>query len=193
MQLDLPFGGIVPGAKGAVLSVLLRTGKPMTGRHIGGMVGEGHSLWAVQSALKELVAAGLVEAETYGRSTLHTLNERHVLVQHLRAMAFPINLLRDVVAGASDGADAVVLFGSVARGDAGPASDVDLAVIAPPGWEGAVTLQDAVWQELGNACDVVVFTEAEFLAKSAAEPVVADIIRDGIALVGAMPRQRLTA
>jgi hypothetical protein len=29
-----PFGGVIPGARGAVLAVLLRTGEPMTGRQM---------------------------------------------------------------------------------------------------------------------------------------------------------------
>ncbi|MDR0365717.1 MAG: nucleotidyltransferase domain-containing protein [Bifidobacteriaceae bacterium] len=193
MRFGLDFGGLIPGAKGSVLAVLLRTGKPMSGRHIGGMIGQRHSLWAVQTALKELAATGLVEAETYGNSTLHKLNEQHIWVPLLRAMASPVESLRQVVAEASAGAGSVILFGSIARGEAQPGSDVDLAVIAPAGWDGALHLQDAVWERLGNACDVLVFTESEFLAKAAFEPVVADIIRDGIPLAGAVPRLRVRA
>ena len=43
-MFSLPFSGLIPGAKGAVLSVLLRTGKPMTGRNVSAMVGAEHSL-----------------------------------------------------------------------------------------------------------------------------------------------------
>jgi len=190
---DVPFSGLIPGAKGAVLDVLLRTGKPMTGRHIAAMVGDKHSLYAVQTALRELVAIGLVDAETYGRSTLHRLNGQHALVPSLRALVSPVAILRQVVQEASQGAEAVILFGSIARGEAGPASDVDLAVLAPAGWDGALALQDAVWQRLGNNCDILVFTADEFLAKVGLEPVVGDILRDGIALVGEMPRLRKVA
>ena len=193
MLFDVPFSGLIPGAKGAVLDVLLRTGKPMTGRHIAAMVGDKHSLYAVQTALRELVAIGLVEAETYGRSTLHRLNGQHALVPSLRALVSPVAILRQVVQEASQGAEAVILFGSIARGEAGPASDVDLAVLAPAGWDGALALQDAVWQRLGNNCDILVFTADEFLAKVGLEPVVGDILRDGIALVGEMPRLRKVA
>jgi len=190
MFFNVPFSGLIPGARGAVLAVLLRTGKPMTGRNVHAMVGAGHSLWAVQEALKELVLVGLVEADAYGRSMLYRLNEGHALVPSLRAMAYPVDVLTHVVSGASDGADAVILFGSIARGESGPGSDVDLAVIAPTGWDGALALQDAVWEGLGNNCDVLVFTADEFVAKSETEPVVGDILRDGVPLVGTMPRLR---
>jgi predicted nucleotidyltransferase len=81
--------------------------------------------------------------------------------------------------------DAVLLFGSLARGEATESSDVDLAVIATAGWSGRVELEDIVRARLGNECDVLVFTSAEFAEKTQeAEPVVADIVRDGVALVG---------
>lgn len=84
---------------------------------------------------------------------------------------------------------AVILFGSIARGEATPDSDVDLAVIAPRGWGEKVELEDAVRVRLGNHCDVLVFAAPEFGRLAAAgEPVVGDILRDGIPLVGAMPR-----
>jgi len=61
MHFGEPFGGVLPGARGAVLAVLLRTGEPLTGRQIHGIVSEGHSLWSVQEALKALTQLGLVE------------------------------------------------------------------------------------------------------------------------------------
>jgi Polymerase beta, Nucleotidyltransferase len=48
-------------------------------------------------------------------------------------------MLKEVVhAVAGSDVQAVVLFGSIARGEAGAAGDIDLAVIAPNGW--------AVWR-----------------------------------------------
>jgi hypothetical protein len=41
---------------------------------------------------------------------------------------------------------------------------------------------------VGNGCDVLVFTPDRFQQLAAAgEPVVSDILRDGVALVGSMP------
>src|SRR5690625_3064761 len=87
-----------------------------------------------------------------------------------------------------DGEVSVVLFGSVARGEATSRSDVDLAVIAPVGRDKRVALEDAVRTRLGNDCEVLVFTPSEFADLSASgEPVVADILSDGIPLVGTTP------
>ena len=54
-----------------------------------------------------------------------------------------------------------------------------------------VELHDTVRKQLGNACDVIVFTQAEFSrAATAGEAVVVEILRDGVALVGNKPRPR---
>jgi predicted nucleotidyltransferase len=187
-----PFGGVIPGARGAVLAVLLRTGEPMTGRQIHGLVSDDYSLWSVQEALKALTRLGLVETRTIGRAGVHTINDGHAFVAPLRALVDPIAALKTAIDEVTD-ADvrAVILFGSIARGDPSVDSDIDLAVIALPGWDKRVDLQDAVRTRLGNDCDVLLFTEPEFRRRAAeGEPVVADIVRDGIALVGTKPRVR---
>ncbi|SDU47342.1 Nucleotidyltransferase domain-containing protein [Jiangella alkaliphila] len=190
MFFNEPFGGVVPGARGAVLATLLRTGMPLTGRQIHGLVSDDYSLWTVQEALKVLVKLGLVETQTIGRAGVHIINEDHVAVGPLRMLLDPIAVLREAVT-AITGSDvsAVILFGSIGRGEAMDDSDVDLAVIAPRGWDKRVELEDSVRARLGNDCDVLVFTRAEFDQLAAdGEPVVSDILRDGVALIGAMPR-----
>ncbi|MGH3333396.1 MAG: nucleotidyltransferase domain-containing protein [Nocardioidaceae bacterium] len=185
-----PFGGVIPGAQGAVLAVLLRTGEPMTGRQIHGLVSDDYSLWSVQEALKALTRLGLVESRTIGRAGVHTINEGHAFVPPLRALVDPIAALNGAIGEVIDpDVRAVILFGSVARSEPGLDSDIDLAVIAASDWGKRVELQDTVRTRLGNDCDVLVFTESEFRQRAAeGEPVVGDIVRDGIALVGTKPR-----
>jgi len=154
------------------------------------MVSDRHSLWSVQEALKALTELGIVETQTIGRAGVHTINDHHLAVPHLRALADPVAALQSVVKeSVGPGAESVMVFGSIARGEATAASDVDLAVIATPEWDGRGDLEDSVRARLGNACDVLVFTTAEFakLARSG-EPIVADILRDGVALLGTKPR-----
>jgi predicted nucleotidyltransferase len=185
-----PFGGVIPGARGAVLAVLLRTGEPMTGRQIHGLVSDDHSLWSVQEALKALTRLGLVESRTIGRAGVHTVNDGHAFVAPLRTLVDPIAVLRAAIGEVIDAkVRAVILFGSIARGDPGVDSDIDLAVIATPAWDKRVELQDTVRTRLGNDCDVLLFTWTEFRQRAAeGEPVVSDILREGVALVGTKPR-----
>lgn len=190
MFFNEPFGGIIPGARGAVLAVLLRTDTPLTGRQIHGLLSDKYSLWIVQKTLKALTGLGLVHSQSVGRAQVHTVNEEHVSVAPLRALLDPIAVLRDVVRTVTNSdVSTVYVFGSIGRGEATAESDIDLAVIAGKSWDKRVELADAVRTRLGNDCVVLVFNPAEFkrLAR-AGEPVVNDIVRDGLVLVGAKPR-----
>jgi hypothetical protein len=117
----------------------LRTGTPLTGRQIHGLVSDDDSLWTVQEALKALTKLGLVETQSIGRAGVHTINEEHASVAPLRALLDPVAAQRPHAAG--------------------------------------------------NGCDVLVFASAGFdrLAASG-EPVVSDILRDGVTLIGTRPR-----
>ncbi len=149
------------------------------------------SLWSIQQALTALIDLGLVHGETVGRATLHTFNHEHYAARPLEALLSPLAALRTVVRE-TVGTDvhAVVLFGSLARGESSPGSDIDLAVIAPAEWDRRGEVQEAVQTRMGNRCDVLVFSPTEFLghARSKDEPVVNDILSDGIVLAGALPQ-----
>ena len=192
MLFGEPFGGAIPGARGAVLAMLLRTGTPLTGRQVHGLVSDRHSLWVVQEALKALTQLGLVRSQTVGRAGVHTINNDHVWIAPLRTLLDPIAALTDTVREAvDDKVQAVILFGSIARGMATVHSDIDLAVGAPAGWDGQTDLQDAVRDRLGNDCDVLVLTPEDFRRRpGGAEPVVREILDEGVALIGAIPRER---
>lgn len=188
MNFAEPFGGLMPGARGAVLAVLVRTGASLTGRRIHSLI-DGHSLGAVQHALRDLERIGVITTETIGRAGVHRINENHVAIAPLRSMASPIEMLTRVVRETATDAEAVIVFGSVARGEAHADSDIDLVVIAPEAWDGRADLQQQVHERLGNDCDVLHLTRADFArAPEDREPVVAEILRDGLALVGTMPR-----
>ena len=111
-----PFGGVIPGARGAVLAALLRTDAPLTGRQVHALVNDDYSLWTVQEALKALTQIGLINTQTIGRAGVHTINEEHVSVAPLRALLDPITALTDTVREAvGDDVRTVILFGSIAR------------------------------------------------------------------------------
>lgn len=192
MLFSEPFGGVIPGARGAVLAALLRTDTPLTGRQVHALVSDDYSLWTVQEALKALTQLGLVNTQTIGRAGVHTINEDHVSVAPLRVLLDPITALTDTVCEAvGDDVKAVILFGSIARGEANIHSDVDLAVIATAGWDDRIDLEDAVRTRLGNNCDVLVFT-SEDLTRLAdtGEPIVREILTNGVALMGSIPRMK---
>lgn len=168
----------------------MRTGTPLTGRQVHGLLRDDLSLWTVQEALKTLARLGLVSTQTVGRAGVHSVNEEHYAIGSLRALLSPLSVLREIIQEVvGDEVKAVIVFGSVGRGQPGPESDIDLAVIAAKGWDDRARIQDTVHARLGNACDVVVFTPAEFSRLAADdEPVVAAILTDGVPLIGSLPR-----
>lgn len=173
-----------------MLSALLRTGVPLTGRQVHALLSDQFSLWSVQQALAALVELGVVESQTVGRAMIHTVNEDHYAIAPLRVLLDPYAALRDTIRGTvGSSVSAVVLFGSVARGETTADSDIDLVVLAPPDWGGRAELQDVVRARLGNDCDVLVFTPEEFgrLAANGDEPVVPAILTDGVVLLGSLP------
>lgn len=67
-------------------------------------------------------------------------------------------------------------------------NDIDLAVVAPAGWEGRAEIENAVHARLGNDCDVLLFTPEDFNPPpGTGESVVREILADGVALIGSMP------
>jgi predicted nucleotidyltransferase len=98
-------------------------------------------------------------------------------------------ILRAFFAREEDGIVAVYLFGSVARGTAGPGSDVDVAVLyaeAPPvSLEGLpLDLEAKLERVLGAQVEVVVLNRA-------AVDLVHRILRDGRLLVDRDPSARI--
>ncbi len=161
----------------------------MTGRQVYGLVRDQCSLWSIQQALASLVGLGVVTSRDVGRAMVHAINEDHYAIQPLRVLLDPFAALKEAVQGAvGSSVETVILFGSVARGEATADSDVDLVVIAPPDWDGRSELEDVVRSQLGNDCDVLVFTPELFsrYTSSGDEPVVAQILTDGVVLFGSL-------
>lgn len=62
-------------------------------------------------------------------------------------------------------------------------------MIAPDAWVGRADLRQQVSERLGNQCDVLHLSREQFVrAPEDCEPVVAEILRDGLLLVGTVPR-----
>lgn len=190
MYFGEPFGGLITGARGAVLAALLRTNTPLTGRQVHGLLADQYSLWTVQQVLKSLAQLGVTTTATVGRAGVHTINDDHYAIEPLRALVDPFDALTATIrATAGDDVRAVLVFGSIARGTPGPASDVDLCVIADPLWDGRTELEDAIRARLGNDCDIIHLTPDDFSATERAS-VVDEIHRDGVLLLGSLPSGR---
>lgn len=149
-------------------------------------------------ALTALEALGLIYRQRGGRDHLFTLNRDHILlaeailpllqcegrvIERLEAELRTL-LKRKVVAA--------ILFGSVARQEEEPGSDVDLCCVVD-GQNAKVGAQDVLhanasrlFRTFGAKMSPVFFTEREFLRKRTTSLVKA-ILAEGIWVVGRIP------
>ncbi|MEZ0166427.1 nucleotidyltransferase domain-containing protein [Kineococcus sp. LSe6-4] len=143
-------------------------------------------------------------AQDAGPAVLYALNRRHVLADAVLAAvgssAAVEAFLVEQLATWEPPARAVVIFGSWARGEAGPDSDLDLLLVrddtvdADGAWgDQAHATGQALEALTGNAVQFVQVTDSQ-LATAVREdqPLIAGLRRDGRVLVGPSLRTLLT-
>lgn len=199
MDVSNPMADVVPSAHGPVLAVLASTTTPLTGRAIAELTQPRVSQPRVASILNELVEAGIVNRTPAGSASLLSLNRDHLASGPVEALAsLRAQLWERIVEHASGWAhvpDGVVVYGSAARGDGDSTSDIDLLVIRPStvdgddeDWHRDLTEFSAqVTRWTGNPCEVLDRSVDQLQSMATAdERLLADIRRDGRALVGPM-------
>jgi hypothetical protein len=203
MDFRRPLQAITPTLDGDVLGVLARADTEMTGRELQRVIGHG-SHQGIRNAADRLAGQGVVLRRSAGSANLYQLNRDHVAASWIEGLAtLPAQVLgrlRDAINGWEQPPTLVVLFGSVARGDATPDSDLDLLVVRPAGcdpdeptWRRQLSqLQSNGTEWTGNDTRVLEFGEGE-LQDPGAGPVLADAARDGIELYGTMRLLRRNA
>jgi predicted nucleotidyltransferase len=192
-------------AKVACLRVLSLTTGHLTQRDVARRAGVQHR--SSQLALDDLARLGLIRRIQGGRDFLVSLSTDHVLSAAVRALfraesEFFLALRQDLVRALMDGPRrrrpaSVVLFGSVARGDDAPGSDLDLLVLTPEtdDVEPALTRLDSarghMLQRYGYALRPIAYTVADARRRwRRREPPLPHIVQDHIVL-GGPPLQEL--
>lgn len=105
----------------------------LTGRALGTLAQT--SVFKINSVLRFLVSQGVITQTVVGRAHLYRLNEHHILVHDVINYLinyennFLTRLGEMIIEKLSLSPLSVILYGSVARGDEGPMSDIDLLLI----------------------------------------------------------------
>jgi predicted nucleotidyltransferase len=196
MDFSRPLQVVTPTLDGDVLAALARAEMQVTGRELHRLIGHG-SENGVRRAAERLVEQGVVLSEQAGKAKLYRLNRDHIAAEPLVALAslreLLLERLRAEVADWTGKPRVVVLFGSVARGQGGRKSDLDLLVIRPADMDP----DNDIWQEqvaelerkatlyTGNDARILEFGEQE-LAEGSPEPVLVRAYRDGVELYGSL-------
>lgn len=135
MDLADPTQAITPTLDGPVLAVLARSGRPMTAGEIAQSSVRGSEI-GIRRCLARLVSQGIVKAMEMGRNRVHELNADHIAAPAAIALADLRNVLikrlQSELQGWSPQPVYSYIFGSAARREGGPDSDIDILLVHPP-------------------------------------------------------------
>ena len=200
MDFGHPLRAVTPTLEGDVLMVLAGADEGFSGRRIHRLLDCG-SEQGVRKAAERLVEQGVVLRSQVGRAKVYRLNRQHVAASYIEGLAGLrgdlLRRLRVALDGWKVPPSLALLFGSAARGEAGPGSDLDLFLVRPAD----VEEDSQVWTEqlgrlerdatewTGNDARIVEFGESELFA-GALEGVVDEALSNGIDLYGSRRRFR---
>ena len=135
VDLSDPTRALTPTLDGPVLAVLARAGHPLTVGEIAQKAARGSEI-GIRRSVARLVEQGLVTATQMGRNLVHELNRDHIAAPAAALLAdLRLELwkrLRETLSGWTEKPLHAAVFGSAARGDGGPESDIDLLLVHQP-------------------------------------------------------------
>ena len=195
MNFQRPLSVVTPTLDGDVLAVLARAEVEFSGREIHRALGHS-SHTGVRRCLERLVREGIVLERRAGSALLYRLNRDHLAAPHIEALATLrlqlFDRLREKISNWQTPPVVAAVFGSVARGEATADSDLDIFLLRPRGvdeddaeWRDQVTaLEEAASAWTGNDARTLEYCESELPKLGLGEPVIEDVIADGITLAG---------
>jgi predicted nucleotidyltransferase len=197
-----PVEALIPGAQGKILAACLRAGEPLTMRALARLAGvSANQATVVFDHLEEL---GLVQRQPAGRALLVTLVDESPIVDALRAVADlrarTLIKWRESARDLRPRPATLVVYGSWARGEARPGSDVDVLVMLPA--DLPADDEDDYREQLARWCTyagrvaglpVAPLVVASDELNAMSPELVAQITRDGVLIVGDDPKRVLHA
>ncbi len=166
-----------------------------TGRHLARA--SGVALARAAEALSRLVDMGVLHRRQAGRAYLYSLNETNYLVSDVLLPAFQGEarwleaLGSEILKAADRTVVSVILYGSWARGQATPTSDVDLLVVARTDREKArverlmESQRGLMAERFGRPVSLLVVGREEFRRRlRRGNRLIREIVREGRALAG---------
>jgi DNA-binding transcriptional ArsR family regulator len=135
VDLTDPTRALTPTLDGPVLAVLALSGRPLTVGQIAAQAARGSEI-GVRRSVTRLVRQGIVTATQMGRNQVHELNRDHIAAaaaEHLAGLRLELwRRLRETLGNWEPKPVYACAFGSAARGDGGPDSDIDVLLVHRP-------------------------------------------------------------
>lgn len=176
MRFHLPLNDVLGSKiKLNLLRVLSRTRSDHTGRELARLIGYSHN--ATRSALEDLERSGLVIQRQAGRANLYSIDQDNIIYTDILISAFRIEdelmdrVAETVAKQAGKELSSLILFGSAARSDEDPGSDIDMVLVFKDGTdlqEKEDSVHDAaveIVRRFGNQLSPIIVTESEFEKK----------------------------
>lgn len=190
-----PIRAVIPGAQGRVLAVLAETTAPLNLSTLARLAGV--SVAQASRVMPDLVELGLIERREVPPSSLFRMAREHVaaraIIELARSRDAALEQIGTAAADLPVPPDSVIVFGSIARGDADRHSDLDVIVVRPDdidedddAWAASIERWRGEARTItGNAVEVLEVTQAEARTKlSGNAQLWRDVARDGIVVHG---------
>jgi predicted nucleotidyltransferase len=193
VELNRPLATITPTLDADVLTVLARHDATFTTGQVHRILTR-HSEEGIRKVLRRLTSQGVVLSERIGNAFAYRFNREHLAARHIvelaRLQETFMARLTELVESWPHPPVYAALFGSAARGRMTTSSDIDLLLVRPrtagdAEWDEQVDdLATAVTRWLGNDARVLEFTEDEIATSGHEEPVLKDVLREGLTVAG---------
>lgn len=194
MELGRPLATITPTLDGDVPAVLARHDLAFTTGALHRVLTR-HSEEGIRKVLQRLTRQGIVHAERVGNAYNYRLNRGHLAAERIVELADLMNIflsrLTCTLEGWAHPPVYAAVFGSAARGTMSAESDLDLLLVRPEDahdddlWTAHVdSLAESITRWIGNDARVLQIAESELTARGSAEPVLHDVLREGLTVAG---------
>jgi predicted nucleotidyltransferase len=195
VDFSQPVRALVPGVQGRLLAALAETTAGLNLRTLARVAGV--SIAQASRVLSGLVELGVVERTDVPPAALFTLVREHVaarpIVDLVEARERLLDEMGRIAAALPVSPESVIVFGSLARGEAGRASDIDAVVVRPADrdeddetWSSSIDRwRRAVRRASGNRVEVLEVGMAEVGPRlRGRQPLWRDVRRDGLVVHG---------
>jgi predicted nucleotidyltransferase len=193
MELNRPLATVTPTLDGDVLAVLASNEATFTTGQLHRVLGR-HSEEGIRKVLQRLTGQGIVRADRVGNAVAYRFNRDHLAAEHIVGLAgMREKLLERIEAALASWKPKPLygaVFGSAARGSMTVESDIDLLLVRRDDtdedrWALQVDgLAADVSRWTGNDARILEFTVAEVVSRGRDEPVLADVLREGLTVAG---------
>ncbi|GMQ98801.1 MAG: hypothetical protein BMS9Abin17_1329 [Acidimicrobiia bacterium] len=195
MDFTHPIEAVIPGVQGRVLAILAETSAELNLRTIARLADV--SIAQASRVLPPLVDLGVVERREVPPASQFRFVPDHIAARPLLALSRARDGVVREMGMAADGLSvkpvSVVLFGSLARGEADASSDIDVVFVRPAGvdesdddWVSSIQQwKDSIGRVSGNTIEVLDVGSDEVVSRLAGEQQVwRDIRRHGLVVHG---------